>query len=326
VGTTPGGNELFEQQTTGYQLSVIGIPMGSTSIYATLKMRKSGIWTETYYTYTSAEEGAAQIYNPANRSTLPGADVTFEWTDGGAFEFRLKVGTKIGGNDLYDEYLGRNLSTTVTNLPTDGSTIYVGMMSYLNGSTHTWYYNYTAASVAAISPTISPATGATLDGETETFTFSYPDATQYSIWIGSNPGANDIYDSAVTSPVTVAGLPTDGSALYLRLFAMVNGSWETFDYTYTAPAAELATMTSPADGATLSADTETFVFTDDDSSQYSIWIGSSLGANDIYDSAVTSPVTVSGLPVDGTTLYVRLFTMINGSLQFNDYSYTAYLQ
>lgn len=34
-------------------------------------------------------------------------------------------------------------------------------------------------------------------------------------------------------------------------------------------------------------------------------------------------VTVPNLPTDGRTLYVRLGSMIQGSTQFQDYTYTA---
>ena len=33
---------------------------------------------------------------------------------------------------------------------------------------------------------------------------------------------------------------------------------------------------------------------------------------------------VANLPVDGRTIYVRLFSLINGAYQFSDSTYTAY--
>ena len=55
--------------------------------------------------------------------------------------------------------------------------------------------------------------------------------------------------------------------------------------------------------------------------------GSNPGANDIYSGnpvyGVTS-LTVSGFPMDGRTVYVRLWSR-NGSApwQYNDYAYTV---
>ncbi len=34
--------------------------------------------------------------------------------------------------------------------------------------------------------------------------------------------------------VTVAGLPTNGNTVYVRLWSLINGAWQYIDYTYTA--------------------------------------------------------------------------------------------
>lgn len=59
-----------------------------------------------------------------------------------------------------------------------------------------------------------------------------------------------------------------------------------------------------------------------------IIIGSSLGVNDIYDQieGLNLSQTVTGLPVDGRTLYVRLCWWISGSVHYTDYTYTAFTQ
>src|SRR5205823_5362015 len=46
---------------------------------------------------------------------------------------------------------------------------------------------------------------------------------------------------------------------------------------------------------------------------------------DLYnqDQASSLSATVTGLPTTGGTLWVRLWTLIRGAWQFNDYSYTA---
>ena len=42
----------------------------------------------------------------------------------------------------------------------------------------------------------------------------------------------------------------------------------------------------------------------------------------IVGGASTS-YTATGLPTDGRTLYVRLWSLVSGIWQFNDYTYTA---
>jgi hypothetical protein len=82
-------------------------------------------------------------------------------------------------------------------------------------------------------------------------------------------------------------------------------------------------MTSPTPGSTLPGSTVTFQWTGG-SSPYTLRIGSPPGGSDIYSSGTNAQsLTVSNLPTDGRTLYVRLFSVVNGKFVFNDYTYTA---
>jgi hypothetical protein len=58
-------------------------------------------------------------------------------------------------------------------------------------------------------------------------------------------------------------------------------------------------------------------------------IGSTQGANDLYDSTNLQPSrlsrTVQNLPLDGRTIWVRLRFSLNGQ-QFSDYKFTAALR
>ncbi|MGZ5061491.1 MAG: hypothetical protein ACXWAU_06445, partial [Usitatibacter sp.] len=76
----------------------------------------------------------AVITSPAPGSTLSGSAVTFTWTLGTGLANRyLMVGTTAGGTDIYQGYQDSATSRTVTGLPTNGSTVYVRLMSYVNG-------------------------------------------------------------------------------------------------------------------------------------------------------------------------------------------------
>jgi hypothetical protein len=59
---------------------------------------------------------------------------------------------------------------------------------------------------------------------------------------------------------------------------------------------------------------------------YTLWLGTSgPGSSSLYASGSTSAtsVTVPRLPANGVTVYARLFSVINGKNQWNDYTYTA---
>jgi hypothetical protein len=59
---------------------------------------------------------------------------------------------------------------------------------------------------------------------------------------------------------------------------------------------------------------------------YVLYVGTSFDTYDIYDSPYTSILSlpVSGLPVNGSTIYVRLWWEISGVWSFADYTNTAY--
>ena len=68
----------------------------------------------------------------------------------------------------------------------------------------------------------SPASGTTLSGSTVTFywTFNALSVDASVLYVGTSPGASDIYLSdwlTTNTHVTVSGLPTDGSTVYVRL-------------------------------------------------------------------------------------------------------------
>ncbi|MBN2561966.1 MAG: hypothetical protein JXQ75_13660 [Phycisphaerae bacterium] len=101
----------------------------------------------------------AQMTTPANSGDrLTGASYTFQWGAGsGVTQYRLWVGTTAGGTDIYNQSTGTTQSATVTGLPSDGSTVYVRLNSYIGSS---WQYNdYTyLAAETGLATTLSVGT------------------------------------------------------------------------------------------------------------------------------------------------------------------------
>jgi hypothetical protein len=184
-------------------------------------------------------------------------------------------------------------------------------------------YTYTAAKAAAIS---SPANGTTLSSGTATFSWSaVTGATSYQLWVGSTAGAHDL--AVITTPnlsAVASGLPVNGGPLFVKLWTFV-GVWASNSYTYTAANVAIASITSPANGATLSGSTVTFNWTAaPGATSYQLWVGSSPGGHDL--AVVTTPTqaaTVGSLPTNGTPLFVRIWTFSGGTWFFNSYTYTT---
>ena len=88
-------------------------------------------------------------------------------------------------------------------------------------------------------------------------------------------------------------------------------------------------MTTPAPSSTLAGPSVTFSWTaGTGATGYALWIGSTgPGSNNLYysgqkASTVTS-LAVSGLPVNGETIYVRLITYYGSSNAYINYTYTS---
>ena len=276
---------------------------------------------------------------PAPGSTLTASTVQFQWTGGtGVSEYWLSVGTTSGGTQLFDQDQGTNLSATVTGLPTNGSTIYVRLGSRINGS---WTYNnysYTATTTGATTaPAVltTPAPGSTFTSSTVQFQWSSgTGVTDYWLSIGAAAGGEEIYstDQGTNLSVTVTGLPTNSSTVYVRLWSMINGAWKQNDYTYTAgsPGGTITTaaaqITMPAPGSTFAGSTVQFQWNSGTGvTDYWLSIGAAAGGEEIYsvNQGTNLSATVTGLPTNGSPVYVRLWSMINGAWKKNDYVYTA---
>jgi hypothetical protein len=129
---------------------------------------------------------------------------------------------------------------------------------------------------------------------------------------------------------SVTGLPTDGRTLYVRLWTMLNGGWQFNDYTYKASVAvSPAKMVSPVAGSTLPGTSTTFSWSaGTGSTGYWLYVGTTAGGNDLHNSnqltSSTLSRSVTGLPSNGSPVYVRLWSLLNGAWQYSDYTYTAY--
>jgi hypothetical protein len=141
-------------------------------------------------------------------------------------------------------------------------------------------------------------------------------------------GSQNLFDSGATkaTTVTVSGLPTNGVTLFVRLWSLMNGTWQSIDYLYTesgtlAPAA----LTSPAPGSTLTGSSVTFTWTGGSGpAAYQLWLGTTrVGSQNLYDSGATTATSETvTVPANGVTVFARLWSEIDGSWRSADYIYT----
>jgi hypothetical protein len=114
----------------------------------------------------------------------------------------------------------------------------------------------------------------------------------------------------------------------VRLWSWINGAWLSNDYTYTAYTAagsEKAVMQSPAPGTTLAgAATKLSWSSGVGVASWALWIGSNPDTYDVYAGWEPGLWRALMLPTDGRTLYVTLWSFLNGVWQPNAYTYTAF--
>jgi hypothetical protein len=113
----------------------------------------------------------------------------------------------------------------------------------------------------------------------------------------------------------------------VRLWTAINGKATLYnDYFYTESSITPAAMTSPANGSTLTGASTTFKWTTGAGgvTGYYLWIGTTAGAHDLLNAAVAGTSYTATVPTTGATIYVRLWTAINGKATvYNDYTYVT---
>ncbi|MDM8556261.1 choice-of-anchor D domain-containing protein [Desulfococcaceae bacterium HSG7] len=155
-------------------------------------------------------------------------------------------------------------------------------------------------------------------------TFSGPNAGEFNLQVSPDstvaPGSNTTF--------TVRFTPT----LFGRKFATIsianNDSNENpYDLVVRAfgGSPEASVITSPTPSSRLVSTTVTFIWKDT-ATKYLLSVGTSSGGNELYfgDQGIGTSVDVSGLPYNGSTVYVRLYSLVNKEWVYNDYIYTAY--
>jgi kumamolisin len=274
---------------------------------------------------------AATIASPAPGSTLTSASTTFTWNAGpaGTTGYGLNVGTSLGGANLVNIGPLSGTSTTVT-LPTNGATIYVRLWTILNGTTYL-YNDYTYTEFTRVASIISsPTPGSTLTSASTTFTWNAgPAGTTYGLNIGTTGvGSADLLNIGPLSGTSVTvTLPTNGTAIYVRLWTIFNGTTYVYnDYTYTEFTRVASIISSPTPGSTLTSASTTFTWNAGPAGTtgYGLNVGTSLGGANLVNIGPLSGTSVTvNLPTNGTPIFVRLWTILNGTTYlYNDYTYT----
>lgn len=329
IGTSAGDNDLHNKDKgTSTSTVVSGLPDDGSTVYVRLWSKVDGEWLYAedcvYTAYASAT--VADIQTPANGSTLDSTSVQFTWNDSGAEKYWLHIGTTTGGSDLHSKGYEGTTSASVNGLPDNGITLHARLWSRINGE---WLYNsdftYTAYNHVSVADIQTPAPGSALASTSVQFTWNDSGAEKYWLHIGTTAGGSELYDKdqGGNTSVTVNGLPDTGVTLHVRLWSRIDGEWlYNTDCEYTAfdSTASVAVIQSPTPGTAFSSTTVTFTWNDTGAEKYWLAIGTAAGGNDIHnkDKGTATSTVVAGLPDNGETLYVRLWSKVAGEWLYDD--------
>lgn len=342
VGEWAGGNTLFEKNMgTERTVTVPNLPVDGRMIYVRLWSLLDGEWEsrDTQYRAAGAQTPVrAEITTPAPGGVLGGASVTFEWSAGvGVQRYYLFAGLWPGGNTLFSQDMEMARSATISGLPAAGQPVYLRLWSYIDEQWVAFDAIYTASGAAETpvkAQLTSPAAGASLTGPEAAFEWSAgAGVRRYYFFAGLWQGGNTLasIDADQARSATVSNLPVAGETIWIRIWSLIGEDWQYNDYQVRAfdpnpgPPSQ-AELTAPAPGSTLAGATAQFEWSAGRGVQrYFLFVGNWTGDNSIanIDGQQNLSATVSGLPVDGRLLFVRVWSYLNGEWLFNDYTVRA---
>lgn len=164
---------LLSSLAEGQQYFLVAEAYNSAGLYSPPSLEVSGVVA-----------ASASLTSPKQGTVLPGASVPFQWSAGtNVTDYKLSVGTSLGGTSILNQDEGTSLSTTVTGLPTNGSPVYVRLWS-LMGSV--WNFkDYTFTSFTS-TPTLKVSATSVQTGATITVSVAYGPGNP-SDWVAMVP-------------------------------------------------------------------------------------------------------------------------------------------
>ena len=320
-----------EQSYRGYTFGVAGDGEDAADNHRSLN--DTAAIVASFRDAPEAPSEAPEILTPSSGSTLA-STVTFELSDVGADQMALSLGRTPGSGDVFQSDVNGDNTVAVTGLPQDGKPLFARAWARFGD---TWVYTdavyATQNKPTVVTPEapemISPAAGSQLGASTVTFTWTDTDAERLAIRIGTRPEDASLGQFLVTGNTSfeARGLPTNGSAIWVSLYAQFDGEWvvSTYEYaSYDLPMAFTpAVITSPADGSVIGT-SASFRWTDDCNCTVVLRLKTDDGRI-IFDTSGRSitgaQVDVSGLPIG--TLHAELYSISSSNRFVRNTTYTV---
>ena len=149
VGTSAGSGDLLQLNSWTTTTAYVNVPTDGSVVYVRIWSFLGGAWQISDYTYQASKVASTgtkvAITSPVQGSTLPGTNVTFTRDAGaGVSAVGLQVGTSPGAGNLLQINSWTSTTATVSNIPANGSIVYVRVWSNLGGTWQITDYTYKA--------------------------------------------------------------------------------------------------------------------------------------------------------------------------------------
>ena len=121
----------------------------------------------------------------------------------------------------------------------DGATYSFAVTDYDTDGNESSESNIVTVTIPSGPTLVSPPPPSTLPGSMVIFTWSNGGlpVAEWWLYVGTSAGANDLFDSGSLGSalsMTIDGSPTDGEAIFVRLWYVLDGTWQYSDFQYTA--------------------------------------------------------------------------------------------
>jgi hypothetical protein len=324
VGTRPGARDLIDsRETQATSWPAMFIPAGET-VYARIHTKHGGVWRYTQISFRVAP--TAVFIEPATDGEELDPRSMLMWTEVPAAEaYFLYVGSAPGLKDIVNSGEVQSLSYDLGNLPR-GQLLHATLFTKHGGTWRSVQRPFRVTPIATLLP--RPDAPSQLDTRTPLRWTGVPGSEAYYLYVGTTPGAKNLIDSREiqATEFPISALPA-GITVYVRLFTKHGGVWRYVDATYqTRPVAYLS---GPVASTGLwrvdsSLTWEPFA----GASRYYVYVGTQPGLRNISSSGETPntafrmPLRQSSLLTQDQTVYVRLYTLVDGVWRFVDYALT----
>lgn len=346
VSATPWGDVSLQAAGSALSADVFEIPLDGNTIHVRLwYVTASGfnVRDYTYGTVSGTQDQSAAMASPLPPVLLT-PNVLMQWDPGqGVSQYMLAVGTSQAAisespwADLF-VYYGKDTSVSVPTILTDGSPVYVRLWSKkLNG----WFFEDYAYQSASLMPArlTSPTPATVFQNTSVEFSWDTGSGgTQFVLALATSPALleaapfGDIHVSSGTdTSKTVFNIPLDGQDVFVRLWSKIEGNWQYADYQYATQNVVPAALLSPALANPLSKHAQKFQWdAGSGATEYLLGVATDplLLSDDPYGdifvaSGTSLDAVATGIPLDGSDLYVRLWSLINGEWFYRDSVYSS---